>query len=144
MGKSCKNYAMKGSHFCFAHKGLFEDFPPVKITALICPYCDEPIKRGTKFCKLCKNFILICPYCDEPLRKDVKFCSFCKEDLIPATSKPRISLYYSKLIRLFNHSAAKHKVKSYDWFFAIIFLIVILFYCFTIWNLYFKTTSATF
>ena len=127
---------MEGSRFCYAHKGFYKDFPPAKITALICPYCDEPLKRGAKFCKLCKNVLLICPYCDEPLRKDVKFCSFCKEDLIPVLPKPRISHYYGKFIHLFNHSATKRMDKSFDWFFVIIFLMFMIFTLLITWDIF--------
>ena len=111
-GKPCKNYAMKVSHFCYAHKRLSEDFPPVKITTEICPYCDEPLER------------------------EAKFCAFCNEDLIPATPKSRISLYFSKFIHLY--SAGKHRVKSFDWFFAIIFLMLSMFSLFLLWSLVFE------
>lgn len=93
----CKNYAIKGSDFCYVHKGLFKDFPPVKIAALICPYCDEP------------------------LRKDAKFCSFCKEDFTPVIPKPDKPNYYRKLIDICNRIAAKDMDISYGCSFVAIF-----------------------
>jgi hypothetical protein len=125
--KPCQNYAVKGSQFCFVHEELFKDFPPAKITALFCPYCDEPLRRGAKFCKFCKNPILICPYCVEPLRKDDKSCSFCKEDLTPAIPKPDKLNYYGKLIAIRNRIAAKNLNIGYGCYFVVIFLVLILF-----------------
>ena len=99
----CQNYAMKGSDFCNFHKGLFKDTPPVKITALICPYCDEP------------------------LRKDAKFCSFCKEGLTTVKPKPDKLDYYGKLIDIRNRIAAKDMKIGYRCFIAAIFLLLIFF-----------------
>ncbi len=98
----CENYATNDSDFCDYHKKLFKDFPPVKIFALMCPYCDKPVERNAEFCSLCKNFFLICPYCDTPLRKDDKFCRFCKEALTTAINKPDNQIYFDKLVNIFN------------------------------------------
>jgi hypothetical protein len=139
----CKNYAMGGSYFCYVHKGLFKDFPPVKITALMCPYCDEPLGRGAKFCKFCKNCLLICPYCDELLRKDAKSCSFCKEDFTPVKPKRDKLNYFSKLISIRNRIAAK--VKGMDissgFFFIVIFFILTLVVFLYIIDIYFQLNS---
>jgi hypothetical protein len=116
--KPCKSYAMKGSQFCYVHKGLFKDFPPVKITALICPYCKESIKRSAEFCNVCKHSFLICPYCDEPLRKDDKFCSFCKFDITP--EKPIPKDYDVKLTVVDKSSAAKGMSLGIEFFLAIL------------------------
>ena len=140
--KPCKNYAMKGSQFCSIHKGLFEDFPPVKITALICPYCDKPLKRGTKFCKFCKNSLNICPYCSEPLKKDDKFCSFCKEDLVPSKPKPEKPNYYAKLINIRNRFALKDMSISYGCLVIIFFLLLILFVSVYMADVYFRLTNS--
>ena len=120
----CKNYAAAGSGFCYVHERLFKDFPPVKITALICPYCDEPLERNAKFCSSCKHYLLICPYCDEPLRHDAKFCKFCKETLTPAKPKPDKSNYYGKLIDIRNWIAAKRKDIRYGFFWVVVFLLM--------------------
>jgi hypothetical protein len=126
--KPCKNYALKDSHFCYLHKGLFKDFPPVKITTLMCPYCDEPLGKGVKFCKFCKNSLLICPYCDKPLRKDAKSCSFCKEDFTPVIAKRDKLNYFSKLISIHNRIAAK--VKGMDISSGCLFIVI--FFIFTL------------
>ena len=125
----CKNNALEGSQLCSFHEGFFEDFPPVKITALFCPYCDEPLRRGAKFCELCKNSLLICRYCHEPLKKDSKFCSFCKEDLTPIEPKPLILKsvkpnVYGRLIDDIKLSAAKAMNISIDWSFVVFFLLL--------------------
>lgn len=120
----CKNFAMEGSDFCPIHEGLFKDFPPVKITALICPYCDEPIERNAKFCNLCKHYFQICPYCDEPLRQDAKFCRFCKEDLAPAKPKLDKPNYYVKLFDIRKRIAAIGKDISYGCFLVAVFLLI--------------------
>jgi hypothetical protein len=126
--KPCNNYAMNGSDFCYVHKGLFKDFPPVKITSLICPYCEKSLRRGANFCKFCKNSLLMCPYCDEPLRKDAKFCSFCKNDLTPVIPKRDKLYYYGKLIEIGigirNRIAAKRIDISYGFFLVVFFLLI--------------------
>ena len=115
---------MNGSNFCYIHEELFKDFPPAKITALMCPYCEKPLRRGANFCKFCKNSIFFCPYCDEPLRKDAKFCSFCKEDLTPVVSKPDKLDFYGKLIEIRNAIAAKRIDISYGCFNVVLFLLI--------------------
>ena len=124
--KPCQNYAMEGSQFCHSHDRLFKDFPPVKITALMCPYCEKPLKRGANFCKFCKNPLLICQYCDGPLRKDAKFCSFCKEDLPPVIPKRDKLYYYGKLIEIRNRIASKRIDISYVIFWVVFFLLLVL------------------
>jgi len=141
--KSCQNYAMNGSQLCNFHKELFKDFPPVKITALICSYCDEPLEREAKFCKTCRNHLLLCPYCDEPLRKDSEFCSFCKEDITPVITKPLILKpfkpnVYGRLIDVIKRGAAKAMDISIDWISVAIFLLITLFCTVFIVNLYFQ------
>ena len=125
----CETYAMKGSQLCNFHKEHFKDFSPVKITALICPYCNEPLEREAKFCKTCRNHLLFCPYCDEPLRKDSEFCGFCKEDITPVITKPLIFKLvkpnvYGRLIDVIKRSAAKAMDISIDWIFVVIFLLI--------------------
>ena len=120
----CKRSAMEGSDFCYVHERLFKDFPPVKITALICPYCDGPLERNAKLCSLCKRFIQICPYCDEPLRQDAKFCRFCREDLTPAIPKPDKPDYFGKLIGIRNWFGTKRINISYGCFCLVIFLLI--------------------
>ena len=120
----CKNFSIEGSDFCYVHQRLFKDFPPVKITALICPYCDAPLERNAKLCNSCKRFLQICPFCDEPLRQDAKFCRFCKEDLTPATQKPDKPNYYRQLIHLLNRIVAKRIDISYGCFWALVFLFI--------------------
>ena len=132
----CKNYAMKGSHFCYVHKGFFKDFPPVKITALVCPYCDKPLKRGAEFCKFCKNSLLMCPYCDEPLRKDAKFCSRCKVYLTPVKLN-----YFGKFIDIRNRIAAKRRDIRYGCFWLVVFLLITLFSSFFVIDLYLSLTQ---
>jgi len=122
--KPCQNYAMENSQFCHVHDGLFKDFPPVKSSAFMCPYCGEPIKRGAKFCKFCKNPILICPYCDEPLRKDAKTCSFCKEDLNVTIPKAYKLNYNDMLIDIRNWIAAKRINITYGCFWVAFFLLI--------------------
>lgn len=72
--------AIKGSRFCHVHSGQSTGFPPVKITAYVCPYCEEPIRKNAESCDGCEESFKICPYCDEPLKRDVQLCSFCKLD----------------------------------------------------------------
>lgn len=123
----CKNNALEGSHLCSFHEGLFEDFPPVKITALMCPYCDQPLGRAAKFCKTCKNSFLICPFCDEPLRKDDKSCSFCKENLAPVIPKHDKLYYYGMLLDISNGIVERAKAidKSYGLFMVAIFFFIL-------------------
>lgn len=137
----CKNYAMQGSDFCRVHEGLFKGLPPVKITALICPYCDEPLEGHAKFCSLCKHDLLVCPYCDKPLRKDAKSCKFCNEDLTPAIPMPDKSNYYEKLIDIGNWIAAKCKDISHGFFWVIVFLLISGFVSFIFILLYLDVTQ---
>ena len=139
--KPCQNYAINGSQFCYAHGELFKDFPPVKITALFCPYCDEPLVRGAKFCKFCKNSILICRYCHEPLRKDSRFCNFCKEELIPVKPKPDKPVYYRKLIDIRNRIAAKNISISYICLIVVILLVLAFFVSIAALDVYYQLTS---
>jgi len=141
--KPCQNYAIKDSHFCYVHKRSFKDFRPVKITALICPYCGEPLRRDAKFCKFCKNSLLKCPYCDEPLRKDAKFCSFCKEDFTPVRSKPDKLDYYGKLLNIRNRIAAKAKGIdiSYGCFLIIMFFLFTFVFSIIAIDIYFQLTN---
>ncbi len=97
---------MKGSHFCYAHKGHFKDYPPVKITALICPYCEESLKMGAEFCSFCKRSLFKCLYCEEPLREIVRSCSFCKQDLTPVKPIAGKPEDYDKLIEFDNSNIA--------------------------------------
>jgi hypothetical protein len=120
----CQNLALKDSDFCHVHKDLFKNFPPVKITTFVCPYCDKPLERNAKFCSLCKNFFLICPYCDVPLRKDAEFCRFCKEAPTPASDKPDTPNYYDKLTHILNRISAKRINISYGIFWALLFLLI--------------------
>ena len=141
--KACKNYAMEGSHFCFCHEGLFENFPPVKITALYCPYCDQPLRRGATFCKICKNFFLICPFCDEPLRKDAKSCNFCKEYFAPVIPKHNKLYYYRMLFNI--SSAIAKRIKAIDLNYGLFMVTIFFFFIFTftifIIDLYFELTN---
>jgi hypothetical protein len=139
--KPCQNYAIKGSQFCFVHEELFKDFPPSEITALFCPYCDEPLSRGAKFCKFCKNSLLICRYCHEPLRKDSKFCRFCKEDLTPVKPKPEKPNYYRKLINIRNRIAAKNINLSYICLIVVILLVLACFVYIAAIDVYYRITG---
>ena len=76
--KPCKNSAIEGSDFCHVHAKPHMDFPPIKITAYICPYCEKPIRKNAESCGVCEETFKICPYCDEPLRQDAKLCNFCQ------------------------------------------------------------------
>lgn len=77
----CKNYATKGSDFCHVHTEQDTVFPPIQLTAHICPYCEASLSENTRSCDFCNESFLRCPYCAEPLRQDAKFCGFCKLDL---------------------------------------------------------------
>lgn len=123
----CRNFATEGSHFCDFHEGLFKDCPPVKITALICPYCEKPLRKPAKACKFCKNFFLICPYCDEPLRKDANSCIFCKEVLTTVMPEPTKINYYDKLIDIRDRITAKDLNIRHKFLIAAIFLFLTLY-----------------
>ena len=121
----CKNFAINGSHFCNFHERLFEGFPPVKITALMCPYCEKPIKKHAKSCKFCKNYFLICPYCDEPLRKDDESCSFCKENFNTVLPKPTKKDYLDKFKGIIRNRITTRGIDiSYGCLYIIIFLFI--------------------
>ena len=139
----CKNNAMEDSHLCSFHEGIFKDFPPVRISALMCPYCEKPIERGAKFCKFCRNYFFICQYCDEPLKKDVKSCRFCKEDLTPAVPKHDKLYYFNWALKICNSFASKVKAIdiSYVLFMAIIFLIFLFAFSFLLVDTYFHITN---
>ena len=139
--RPCQNYVMNGSDFCYIHKGLFKNFPPVKITALKCPYCDETIKRGAKFCKFCKNSILLCRSCDEPLRKDAKSCSFCKEDLKPAKPKPYKLNYFGMLGGIGNWIAAKSRNIKHGFFWVVVSFLMALLASIFILDIFFRHFS---
>lgn len=79
----CKNYAIKGTDFCHVHTEHDIVFPPVQLTAYLCPYCEASLGENTRSCDICNESFLRCPYCDEPLRRDAKSCGFCKLDLAP-------------------------------------------------------------
>ena len=136
--KPCQNYAKEGSQFCHVHDGLFKDFPPVKSSAFMCPYCGEPIKRGAKFCEFCKNSILVCPYCDEPLKKDAKTCSFCKEDLNATIPKPYKLNYNGMLIDIRNLIAAKSRKIKYESLWAVAYFLLVLLVGIIILSMYFE------
>jgi hypothetical protein len=139
--KPCQNYAMEGSQFCHIHNGFFKNFPPVKITALMCPYCDEPLRREAKYCKFCKNPILTCPYCGEPLRKDAEFCNFCKEALNPVIPEPDKLNYYGMLIDIRNWVAAKSRNIKYGCFWVVAYFLIALLACIIILGIVFEHFS---
>ena len=116
----------KDRNFAMSMIDFLRIFPPVKITALMCPYCEKPLRGGANFCKFCKNSLLICQYCDGPLRKDDKFCSFCKEDLPPVIPKRDKLHYYGKLIEIRNRIASKRIDISYVIFCVVFFLLLVL------------------
>ena len=105
--KPCKNYAMKNSYLCYAHKKYYKDFPPVKITALICPYCGESIKKWATFCSFCDHSFLICEYCDEPLRISAKTCTFCEANLTPVKPTLKDRMNNHNVTETNNGSAAR-------------------------------------
>ena len=126
--KPCKNYALEGSHLCSFHEGLFEDFPPVEITALICPYCGVSIRRGAKLCSLCKHSFLICPYCEEPLRKNSKSCSFCKEDIRPVEAIPSKLKDHDRLIKVDSKGVSASVKFALEIIFALYLLLAVVGY----------------
>ena len=132
----CKNDAVNGSHFCHIHEAKFKDFPPVKITAFMCPYCEKPLRRGAKFCKFCKNAFFVCHFCDEPLRKDATSCTFCKENFPSVVSVPDSLHYFRKFFNIRNWITAKDLNLGYRCFITAVFLLLALFAYFISIDLY--------
>jgi hypothetical protein len=126
----CENSAINGSDFCPFHKGFFQNFPPVKITALMCPYCGKALRRGYNYCKFCKNSILLCPYCDEPLIMDAKICSFCKEDLTPVIPESYKNNFFGMLVDIRNSIAERPKNISYGCFWVVVLVFMTLVFSF--------------
>lgn len=48
----------------------------------LCPYCQEELIEGAKFCKKCGARLNVCPDCGHPLKPEAQFCPKCGARLV--------------------------------------------------------------